>query len=249
MGHTSDDIVRDWNFLAEHVRKNNSALLLLPEMPFYPWFAWEKKFDLSVWKQAVAVHEDWISKLKDLSSTIICGTIPVQSGSKRLNAAFVIDPKHGYRVVHPKSYLPEEEGFWEASWYHRGEGVFDPVGTSVGLIGFSICTEMWFFHHSRQYGKQGIRILAVPRATPHSTREKWLAGGRASAVVSGAFCLSSSRVHTKGQNPDLGGMGWIIDPDGKVLGLTGTKSPFITIEVDLALADRAKKTYPRYVPD
>ena len=48
---------------------------------------------------------------------------------------------------------------------------------------------------------------------------------------------------------DQGGGSWIIDPDGEVLGLTTADEPFLTLDLDLALADLAKKTYPRYVAD
>lgn len=45
----------------------------------------------------------------------------------------------------------------------------------------------------------------------------------------------------------LGGQGWIIGPDGEVLGMTSSEQPFVTVDIDLSLADRAKDTYPRYV--
>lgn len=50
-------------------------------------------------------------------------------------------------------------------------------------------------------------------------------------------------------DPNLGGLGWVIDPEGHVLGVTSPKEPFLTVEIDLDLADEAKQTYPRYLPD
>ena len=42
----------------------------------------------------------------------------------------------------------------------------------------------------------------------------------------------------------------LIEPEaGQVLGLTSAKHPFLTIDIDLSLAEHAKQTYPRYVPD
>jgi hypothetical protein len=38
----------------------------------------------------------------------------------------------------------------------------------------------------------------------------------------------------------------LIDPDGSVLGVTSHAEPFLTVEVDLDQAVRAKRTYPRY---
>jgi N-carbamoylputrescine amidase len=45
----------------------------------------------------------------------------------------------------------------------------------------------------------------------------------------------------------FGGQGWIVGPDGEVLGLTSTGHPFLTMEIALEEAERAKSTYPRYV--
>jgi N-carbamoylputrescine amidase len=75
-------------------------------------------------------------------------------------------------------------------------------------------------------------------------------GGQAAAVVSGAFCLSSNLAGKTPQGGDYAGVGWIIEPgEGKVLGLTSEAQPFLTLDIDLAEADRAKATYPRYVID
>jgi N-carbamoylputrescine amidase len=46
-----------------------------------------------------------------------------------------------------------------------------------------------------------------------------------------------------------GGQGWIIDPEGQVLGTTSSEQPFLTLEIDLGEAQAAKTTYPRYVLD
>ena len=87
----------------------------------------------------------------------------------------------------------------------------------------------------------------TPSATVQATLDKWLAGGRAAAVVSGAYSLSSNIVGSEEDAIHFGGQGWIIDPDGIVLGLTSHEQPFLTVDMDLAAAERAKQTYPRYV--
>lgn len=47
----------------------------------------------------------------------------------------------------------------------------------------------------------------------------------------------------------FGGQGWIVGPDSEVLGLTSTERLFMTLEIDLDEAERAKLTYPRYVSE
>jgi N-carbamoylputrescine amidase len=149
-------------------------------------------------------------------------------------------------LVH-KRYLPDEDGFWEASWYERGDGAFDLAEAAGARVGFQICTELWTLERSRDYGRAGAEIIAAPRATPVSSADRWLVGGRAGAILAGAFCLSSNRAGPSRSGFEFAGLGWIIDPDGEVLGRTSAAEPFLTRTIDLADAHRAKNTYPRYV--
>ena len=175
------------------------------------------------------------------------GTRPVERNGQRLNEAFVVASPAAARGMHEKRYLPDEEGYWEASWYERGDGVFEPIEVCGATLGMQICTEMWMLDVSRQYGLRGADIIAVPRATPATSRERWLVGGRAVAIVSGAFCISSNRSGVSTAHDDFAGVGWIIDPDGEVLGVTLDSDPFVTRDLDLRRAAVAKATYPRYV--
>ncbi len=239
-----------WKSLVRHVQDNNSELVLLPEMPFFRWLAHTREVDAGQWDEAVSAHDNWITRLADLSPATVISTRPVILNGKRQNAGYVWEPGRGAQTVHTKYYLPDEPEFWEASWYERGDGDFSLANTSKGTVGFLICTELWFNQHAREYGKQGMQLLVCPRATPRRTAPKWIAGGQAAAVVSGAFCLSSNLGGTTPEGGDYAGIGWIIEPDeGKVLGLTSPEQPFLTLDIDLTEADKAKSTYPRYVLD
>jgi predicted amidohydrolase len=242
-----DDLAHEWEQLVAHVKTQSSELVLLPEMPFYPWFALTPAFEPNVWQSAVTAHEGWQERLPELSPAMVLGSRPVNRDKQRLNEGFVWEQPGGTRVAHHKYYLPNEQGFWEASWYDRGEGKFTLHRCGGARIGFQICTELWAMERARLYGKEGVHIIVTPRATMKASLDKWLVGGRAAAIVSGAFSLSSNRVSSGGHSVHFGGQGWIADPDGKVLGLTSREQPFTTVEIDLNAAERAKKTYPRYV--
>lgn len=247
LGDTQDEFLASWYLLVDHVQKSNPDLVLLPEMPFYPWFVHKRQYDPEIWKKAVSAHEQSERFIQELSPASVLGTKPINEGNRRYNQAFLWTPQSRFQAAHTKYHLPDEDGFWEKTWYHRGDGVFAPIPYLKAQIGFLICSDIWFFEHSRAYGKKGVHIIACPRATPKSTLDKWLAGGRTSAVVSGAFCISSNKFsqHT----PYLGGLGWVTDPEGHVMGVTSRKQPFLTAEIDPNLADHAKHTYPRYVSD
>jgi N-carbamoylputrescine amidase len=240
---------RDWEQLAAHVKAEQSDLVLLPEMPFCPWFALSPKYDPKIWENSVKAHQEATSLLEQLSPAIVCGSMPVNSKGKRQNEAFIWDSISGFGYAHTKYYLPNEKGYWEASWYEKGDGNFKPIQAGKAMLGFVICTDLWFFQHSRSYGKNGVHLIACPRATPKTTLEKWLVGGQAATVVSGAFVLSSNKISREGEEADLGGQGWIVGPNGKVLGLTTQEQPFLTLDLDLTKAEKAKEMYPRYVED
>ena len=44
--------------------------------------------------------------------------------------------------------------------------------------------------------------------------------------------------------------GWVIEPEeADVLAVTSAAQPFVTLDLDLRIADQAQQTYPRYVMD
>jgi N-carbamoylputrescine amidase len=234
---------QDWDSLVAHVAQQGSELVVLPEMGFAPWLAAERAGSDATWSSSVAAHAAWSERLPELGAAVI-GTRPVDRPAGRRNEAYLATPDGQVRSLHDKSYLPDEAGFWEASWYGRGAGghrVVDAGGVRVGVL---VCTEMWFLEHARAYGRAGAHLVVTPRVTPAYSLDKWLAGGRTSAVVSGAWSLSSNSAE-----PVHGGMGWAIDPEGVVVATTSRDQPWVTVEVDLDLADAAKGSYPRYVPE
>ena len=240
----------DWLALCEHVRSYSSDLVLLPEMPFYPWVCRSRQVDPGAWEASVNAHRRWLDRLEALETDVVAGTMPIIEADRRFNEGFVWLQKSGYRAVHRKTYLPDEDGFWEASWYDRGPVSFAAVEAAGIRLGFMICTELWFGEHARAYGRAGVQLLLVPRATPLSSADKWLAGGRTAAVSAGAFCLSSCFGGTDRHGMRWAGRGWVIEPEeGDVIGVTSRSQPFITLEVDLQVAERAKNTFPRYVPE
>lgn len=236
--------------LAEHIRDEGADFLLLPEMGFAEWLPADAEPDEARWLAAVAEHERQIARLDRLGARAVLGTRPIVNpqGSWR-NQAYLWTPEAGAQGFHEKVYLPDEPGYFENTWYDRGDGRFDLCRALGARVGVQICTEMWFFEWARHYSASKADILCVPRATPHETVDKWLAGGRTAAVCSGAYCLSSNLWNPPGSQANCGGLAWIVSPEGDVLATTDLDTPFASAEVDLDFARASKSTYPRYVPE
>jgi hypothetical protein len=76
-----------------------------------------------------------------------------------------------------------------------------------------------------------------------ATPDRLNAGGTVGSSMSGCFVISSHRwsyVKTA-----LTGRRWLVSPEGEILGKTSAGTLFLTIEVDVEKATRAKSTYAR----
>src|SRR5215469_12908853 len=197
-----------WGELIAYVRKQQSDLVLLPELPFYPWIATAPQFDEQVWRMAQGAHEVMMERLRELSPSVVLATHPLSEGELRLNRGFYWTPAGGYQGVHDKYYLPNEEGFYERCWFDRGRREFTLARVQDLAIGFLICSEVMFNEWARYYGGQGANIIAVPRAT--GGHERWLVAPRMAAIASGAFVISSNRA----QDQVFGGRGLVVGADG-----------------------------------
>lgn len=237
-----------WEALTAHVLGEGSRLVVLPEMPFDAWLPASAEVDEGRWEESVEAHDSWIERLPELGGATVVASRPVTDGDHRYNEGFVWDPRHGYRAVHRKTFLPEEPGFWEMSWYDRAKVSFEPVETPTGVVGLLICTELWWPEHARAYGRAGVEMIVSPRATEAHHGPTWLVAGRTAAIVAGAFSLSSVHHGSYGAF-HLGGGGWVVSPAGEVLAHTSPDRPYLTVEIRLGEAHAARSTYPRYVDD
>jgi N-carbamoylputrescine amidase len=237
--------------LKEHIASEKSALTLLPEMCFSEWLAADKNPDPERWAKAIARHNKYIDNLDNLGALAIVGTRPIINhiGSRRNEAYIWTKALNRPSPIREKYYLPDEDGYGEHSLYDRGLKSFDTAYFESVRIGVQICTEMWFFEWARHYAASRVDLLCIPRATPHRSVEKWLAGGQTAAVCSGAYSISSNLWYPPGSKISCGGLGWIIDPEGNILKTTNPDAPFATVEIDLKYSRISKTTYPRYVPE
>ena len=220
-------------------------------MPFCKWIASEKQPGDAVKLQSVQKHERLLKEIEQLNVSYTVYSKPVMEGDKFYNSAYVYEKGSGHRKVHTKSLFPEEEYFWEETWYDREDVVsFEPLDLGEIRIGVLLCTEMWFTEHARMYGKLGIDLLLCPRATGFASVNQWVRCGQTLAIISGAYCLSSNRSGQGDGDFQWDGNGWIAKPtNGNLMAVTSANEKFITREIDIDRSRAAKREYPLYVKD
>jgi N-carbamoylputrescine amidase len=238
---------QEWNILARNVRELSVDLFLINEMPFGPWISAGESFNEDVWSQSCEMHESGMARLSELGARIVLGTRPRELDGLRVNEAFVWTEDEGYKGVHTKQYFPNEAGYYEARWFQPAERHFHRAPAGPATVGFLICTEVMFNEHARRYGRDGAQIIAVPRAVGNASLPRWLVAMRMSAVVSGCYVLSSNRGGIDAKGQEFGGRGWIVDPNGDMVGQTSAASPVISTSIDLDWVHYAQGEYPCYV--
>ena len=239
---------KDWEQLVSHCKLNESEMVLLPEMPFYSWIANQPVIDNAKKIAAIEAHEKWLARMEEFGDAIVAYSKPLIIEGKFYNTAYIWTRKAGHQKVHTKYFFPEEEGFYEETWFDREPKNFELIEVNGLKIGFLLCTEIWFTQYTRKYGLEGMDLLLCPRATGKSSIAQWIRCGQTSSVIGGAYCLSSNRSGIGDNNFNWGGAAWICQPmDGNLLGLTSDDAPFLTIDIDLTKSKLAKKEYPIYV--
>ncbi|HKU14747.1 MAG TPA: hypothetical protein VJQ52_10160 [Steroidobacteraceae bacterium] len=199
-----------WARLAEHVGEQRSGLVLLPDMAFSSWFAESARIDAARWRQALTEHDTWEHRLHELGATLVLGSRPVDFGNERYDEGFVWTADTGVRSVHA-----------------RDTHDFVPLEVDGIDVGFLIGAESWA-REQRSYGPGEVDLVAMPRCTRDEQFSQRLARACAVATETGAYALSSNR------SAPFEGQGWIVAPDGRVLGTTSRSQPFLSLQIELA---------------
>jgi N-carbamoylputrescine amidase len=242
--HEPEALAASWATLCEHTVRNESDLVLLPEFAMVE-AVWEDEcFDGARWSAALAVSDGWLSRLPELRVRYVVGTRPVTTMGGQFNEGYIWSAADGITPLRRKFFLPNEPGGWEANWFDQGDPEFPAYQAGELSFGLNICTELWAVESFAAYAARDVQLIISPRATARTTTAKWMSAGVVAAVRSGAFSVSSNRVDPTGT---YGGVGWIISPDGHVLARTSSEAPFVTCNIDLAAANAARASYPRYV--
>ena len=238
----ADLAAKMWQRLAEVHDKRPVDLLVLPELAGVDSFWSNPTFDEAVWRRATATHATLDEYLRRIAARRIVGTRAVADGARRWNEAFLWTPERGLVRGRPKALLPQQEGGWEETWFDRGSQDAQPVHDGALCFSELVCTELMVSTAARRLGQSGVQVIAAPRATGGHPR--WEVAARMTAIAAGAFVVTANR-----RGATLAGGSWIVGPDGDILARTNESTPIVSIEIDLALVDRARLTYPRNVRD
>ena len=233
--------------LVERSAEMGARIAVLPEMFFTPYEP------VSI-RKAAPFSDSALDRLrilaKDRKIHIVAGSMPWQSGQKRLfNRAHVIDPRGEVIHKHDKIHLfdcnpPGGPKVVESDTIVPG-GTLGDFTTPWGTAAVIVCYDIRFAPLTQLLADRDVRILFVPAAFAHATgKAHWEMLVRLRALELQAFVAGVQPA----TNPELGYVPWghsiVASPWGEVLMDAGMEEAVQVVRIDLAEVDAIRARFP-----
>jgi predicted amidohydrolase len=177
------------------------------------------------------------------------GSLPVLTGERVANRAFLIDPAGEIAASYDKIHLfdvdlPNGESWRESRTYSGGDRAV-VAETPWGYLGVTICYDVRFPALYRALAEAGASYLSAPACFTRQTGEAhWHVLHRARAVETGSFMISAAQAGKHEDGRETYGHSLIVDPWGRVLAEAGTEPGVVLAEIDPAKVADARQRIP-----
>jgi len=176
------------------------------------------------------------------------------------NTAVVMDSDGSIAGKYRKMHIPDDPAFYEKFYFTPGDLGFEPIRTSVGLLGVLVCWDQWYPEAARLMALAGAEMLIYPTAIGWDPRDEqeeqqrqldaWVTVQRSHAVANGIPVLSANRV---GFEPDPSGAGagirfwgssFVAGPQGELLARGGEGEELLIVELDRGRSEDVRRIWP-----
>ena len=221
--------------------------------------------DVSVFDQAETIPGPSTKRFgllaKELGVVIVLSLFEKRAPGLYHNTAVVIEKDGTIAGMYRKMHIPDDPAYYEKFYFTPGDLGFEPIQTSVGILGVLICWDQWYPEAARLMALAGAEILIYPTAigweSTDTTEEKerqrdaWITVQRSHAVANGIPVISCNRVGyeadpsgiTKGIQ--FWGTSFIAGPQGEILTKTSDKKDEnLVFDLDLNRTETVRRWWP-----
>jgi predicted amidohydrolase len=227
-------------------REGGAQLALLPELPLNPWSpASPKPRDEDAEAPNGVRHRKMAQAAREAGLALLGGAIVRDPpDGRRFNRALLFDAEGTLLGSYDKCHLPSEAGFWESDHYEPGEAPPRRIDGLPIAVGIQICSDANRPEGSQLLLAQGVELIAVPRATPTASYDRWKLVLRANALTTGSYVISTNRPRPE-NGVEIGGPSLVIAPDGEVL--AESTEPLTIVKIRRDAVEQARRSYPGYL--
>jgi N-carbamoylputrescine amidase len=177
------------------------------------------------------------------------------------NSAVVLERDGHIAGMYRKMHIPDDPGFQEKFYFSPGDLGFQPITTSVGVLGLLICWDQWYPEAARLMALAGAELLVYPTAIGWDPREDtgeqqrqrdaWITVQRGHAIANGLPLLAVNRVGLE-QDPLAAGAGirfwgssFACGPQGELLAEAPIEAETeLLVDLDLGRSETVRRWWP-----
>lgn len=176
------------------------------------------------------------------------------------NTAVVFEKDGSVAGKYRKMHIPDDPGYYEKFYFAPGDMGFEPIKTSLGVLGVQICWDQWYPEGARVMALRGADILIYPTAIgwdpADSTEEKsrqldaWITVQRGHAVANGLPVVAVNRcgfqedTSAQTEGIDFWGNSFVCGPQGEILYKASTDETVQVVDVDLSRSESVRRIWP-----
>ncbi|XTZ12011.1 MAG: carbon-nitrogen hydrolase [cyanobacterium endosymbiont of Rhopalodia inflata] len=241
----------------------NAKLIILQELHRSLYFCQTEDFSSFNLAETIPGHSTQIlgQLAQKLEVVIVASLFEKRATGLYHNTAVVLDTDGKIAGKYRKMHIPNDPGFCEKFYFTPGDLGFEPINTSVGLLGVMVCWDQWFPEAARLMAMKGAQILIYPTAIGWDSRdsqneqikqkEAWLIAQRAHAISNGIPVISCNRVgyeaNTSGKTEGIifWGNSFIAGSQGEILAhASEDQEEVVTATIDLQYSETVRCIWP-----
>ena len=250
----------------EGIRKaaaRGARLVLLPELHGSRYFCQTE--DTTNFDLAETIPGPTTERLGELAAelglVVVASIFEKRAAGLYHNTALAIESDGCIAGCYRKMHIPDDPGYYEKFYFTPGDLGFNPVQTSVGMLGILVCWDQWYPEAARLMALGGAQILLYPTAIGWSRsdaadeqarqRDAWLTIQRAHAIANGLPVLTCNRTgfeaddsgHTDGIQ--FWGSSAVFGPQGEILEqATENEAGVVVAMIDLQRTEQIRRLWP-----
>jgi N-carbamoylputrescine amidase len=177
------------------------------------------------------------------------------------NTAVVFEKDGSIAGMYRKMHIPDDPGFYEKFYFTPGDLGFNPIKTSVGMLGVLVCWDQWYPEAARMMALAGAELLIYPTAIGwdimdskeerERQKEAWITVQRGHAVANGLPVIAVNRVGFeedpagKSAGIHFWGNSFVAGPQGEFLFQASTDAETNQlIDIDLKRSEDVRRIWP-----
>lgn len=260
-----NDIVDNMRRLSDKIGKaanDGAKLVVLQELQNTLYFCQTESTDMfDLAERVPGSSTDFYSEIAKNNDVVLVVTIfEKRTTGLYHNTAVVFEKDGSIAGKYRKMHIPDDPGFYEKFYFAPGDMGFEPIKTSVGLLGVQVCWDQWYPEGARLMALHGADILIYPTAIgwdPIDCKEEkmrqldaWITVQRGHAIANGLPVIAVNRCGFE-KNPadpksgiEFWGNSFVCGPQGEIFYKASTDETVEVVDIDMNSSESVRRIWP-----